>query len=134
MAPRKPRFDIAELALLMDISSRTLRYYGELGLIHPEGRGPGGRRLYGPEALERVRFIRRLKKLGLTLMEIGELNQSFGSGQTASMLARLEALLETHLGRVERRIEELQALQEELQRYRERIRQKRNQEDRKQSA
>ncbi|MFQ5748021.1 MAG: MerR family transcriptional regulator [Planctomycetota bacterium] len=134
MALREPSFDIAELARQAGISSRTLRYYGELGLVRPEGRGAGGRRLYGPEALERVRFIRRLKNLGLTLMEIGELNQSFGSGQTASMLARLEALLEAHLGRVQRRIEELQALEEELQRYRERIRRKRNREDRKQSA
>ncbi len=134
MALRNSCFDIAELARRTGLSSRTLRYYGELGLVLPEGRGPGRRRRYGREALERIRFIRRLKKLGLTLMEIGELNQSFGSGQTASMLARLEALLENHLGRVRRRIEELHALEKELQSYRKRIRNKRNRPDRKQSA
>lgn len=120
-----PALDIAELAKRAGVSSRTIRYYGELGLLPAAGRGPGGRRLYGPDALERLRFIARLKRLGLTLEEIGRLNRAFARGSTPELLGELEALLEEQLGRVARRLEELENLQEELRAYRDRIRARR---------
>lgn len=125
MHDSQPQLDIAALAKAAGVSSRTIRYYGELGIVHAEARGPGGRRLYGLDALERLSFISRLKKLGLTLEEIRELNSAFDRGQTATMLERLDGLLSTHLGGVEQRLSELEELQRELQDYRDRIRDKR---------
>lgn len=118
-------WDIADLARELDISSRTIRYYGELGLLPAAGRGPGGRRRYGPDAPARLRFIARLKRLGLTLEQIGELDRAFDRGQTPSMLERLDTMLDEQLSRVETRIEELSALGRDLRNYRDRIRSKR---------
>lgn len=116
--------DITQLAEQAGVSSRTLRYYGELGLIRAAGRGPGGRRRYATDTLERLRFIARLKKLGLTLEEIRQLAAAFERGDTASMLGELELLLEGHLATLQQRIEELRNLQLEMTAYLERIRAK----------
>ncbi|MCP4092477.1 MAG: MerR family transcriptional regulator [Planctomycetes bacterium] len=122
MASAERTFDIATLAQEGGVSSRTIRYYGELGLLAAESRGPGGRRQYGADALERLRFITRLKKLGLSLGEIAELNKTFGSGATPAMLSHLDELLNTRLVEVAERIEDLHALQTDLQSYLDRIR------------
>jgi DNA-binding transcriptional MerR regulator len=89
-------------------------------------RGPGGRRLYSDDALERLRFIARLKHLGLTLGEIGELNSSFVIGATPAMLQQLEQLLAVRTAQVSERIAELNQLLDELNHYRQRISDKTN--------
>ena len=124
MASPERTFDIATLALEGGVSSRTIRYYGELGLLAADSRGPGGRRQYGADALERLRFITRLKKLGLSLGEIAELNETFGAGATPAMLSHLDELLKARLAEVAERIEDLHALQTDLQNYLDRIRDK----------
>ncbi|TAH34423.1 MAG: MerR family transcriptional regulator [Planctomycetota bacterium] len=118
-------WDIAELAVQAGVSSRTLRYYGERGLIRAEDRGNGGRRRYAPDTLERLRFIDRLKKLGLTLDEIGQLAGAFDRGNTSSMIEELETLLLQHLDTLQRRVHELESLQREMTTYLERMREKR---------
>jgi DNA-binding transcriptional MerR regulator len=115
-------FDIAELARQAGVSARTIRYYEELGLVRASSRGPGGRRLYDADAAERLRFIARLKTLGLTLDEIGALNGAFEVGSTPAMLAELEGVLDEHIASLDERIEDLRALDRQLRDYRERIR------------
>ncbi len=124
MADPPPAFDIADLAKVAGVSSRTIRYYGELGLIRPEGRGPGGRRRYGPDALERLRFIARLKSLGLSLGEIGELNHAFDRGATPRMLEHLDELLGQRLEEIAVKIDELDKLATDLRSYRQHTRSK----------
>lgn len=120
-SPEPAGWDIAALAREGQVSSRTIRYYSELGLLRATGRGPGGRRLYAEDALERLRFITRLKRLGLTLEQIGALNRAFDRGQTPGMLARLDQMLGEQLERARVRLQELHALERDLQDYRLRI-------------
>ncbi|MFT7516460.1 MAG: DNA-binding transcriptional MerR regulator [Myxococcota bacterium] len=119
-------YDISKLSKLAGVSTRTIRYYGELRLLPASDRGPGGRRLYNADALERLRFITRLKHLGLTLTEIGELNDRFVSGATPAMLQQLEQLLAVRTAQVAERIAELEQLITELNHYRQRINDKIN--------
>jgi DNA-binding transcriptional MerR regulator len=121
MVAAHPLLDIASLAKTAGVSSRTIRYYGELGLLPAEERGPGRRRLYGPDARKRLAFIARLKSLGLTLDEIGELNTTFDEGRTPAMLERLDSLLDHHLAALTSRMNELKGLENELASYRDRI-------------
>jgi DNA-binding transcriptional MerR regulator len=93
-----------------------------MGLLPGVRRRAGGRRVCGADKLERLRFISRLKALGLSLAEIKELNAVYGiAGSTRAMLARLDELLARHRADVESRIAELVALRDEIDAYRDRV-------------
>ena len=113
---------IAEVREKSGVSARTLRYYEELGLLPGVRRRAGGRRVYGPDELERLDFIQRLKKLGLSLADVKELNAVYAiGGSTRDMLRRLEEVLDGHSAELDARIEELIALRGEIGRYRDHV-------------
>ena len=117
---------IGEVCARCGVSSRTVRYYEELGLLPGVRRRAGGRRVYGAEELERLRFIQRLKTLGLSLAEIRELNAVHGiAGSTGAMLGRLDDLLVGRLGELDARIAELAGLRDQIEKYRARVAQRR---------
>ena len=110
---------ISEVCEKTGLSARTVRYYEELGLLPGVRRRAGGRRVYGPDEEERLRFIGRLKKLGLSLAEIKELNAVHAiAGSTGDMLGRLDELLDQQLADVDGRIGELATLRDEIEKYR----------------
>lgn len=55
------RFRIGEAARRAGVTTRTLRYYQELGLLQPSGATPGGNRLYSAADVERLRRILELR-------------------------------------------------------------------------
>jgi DNA-binding transcriptional MerR regulator len=118
---------IGEVCQQTGLSSRTVRYYEELGLLPGVRRRAGGRRVYGPDEIQRLRFIRRLKALGLSLAEVKDLNAVYAiAGSTAAMLERLEELLDQRLGELDQRIGELATLRQEIERYRSRVARRRD--------
>ena len=131
MTPEREDSDVAAPAAELSIanacdepglSPRTVRYYEEVGLLPGVRRRRGGRRVYGPDEIERLRFIQRLKALGLSLVEIKALNAVYAiGGSTAAMLERLDALLGGRLEELERRIAELVELRDEMSRYRDHV-------------
>jgi DNA-binding transcriptional MerR regulator len=119
----EPLLSIAEVRERTGVSARTLRYYEELGLLPGVRRRAGGRRVYGADELERLRFIQRLKTLGLTLAEVKELNAVYAiGGSTLALLARLDELLGRHQQDLDARIAELMALRDEIGKYRDHVR------------
>ena len=121
-APESGALPIAKAAHQTGLSARTLRYYEELGLLPGVRRRAGGRRVYGADEVERLRFIGRLKALGLSLAEVKELNAVYAiAGSTRAMLARLDELLGRHLADLDARIGELEGLRDEIRSYRERV-------------
>jgi DNA-binding transcriptional MerR regulator len=115
-------WQIGEVCERAGLSARTVRYWEELGLLPGVRRRAGGRRVYGEDELQRLRFIRRLKTLGLSLAEIGELNAVYAiAGSTAAMLDRLDELLARRLGELDARIAELSGLRDEIGKYRDHI-------------
>ncbi len=97
-------WQISDICEQTGLSARTVRYYEELGLLPGVRRRAGGRRVYGADELERLRFIQRLKALGLSLAEVRDLNAVYAiGGSTRAMLDRLDELLGRALpGRVYR--------------------------------
>ena len=65
-----PFLHIGEVAARTDLSLRSLRHWGEVGLLHPSGRTEGGFRLYTEDDVEKILVIRRMKPLGFTLDEM----------------------------------------------------------------
>jgi DNA-binding transcriptional MerR regulator len=121
--PVEPLVAIGEVCEKTGLSARTVRYWEELGLLPGVRRRAGGRRVYGRDELERLRFIKRLKRLGLALEEIRELNAVHGiDGSTRAMLGRLDEVLEGHLGKVDERLREMMDLRDEIQKYRDHVR------------
>jgi DNA-binding transcriptional MerR regulator len=114
---------ISEVRELTGLSARTIRYYEELELLPGVRRRAGGRRVYGADEIERLRFIQRLKALGLTLAEVKELNAVYGiGGSTRAMLRRLDHLLSFRLEDLDERIGELRSLRHEIGRYQDHVR------------
>lgn len=64
---------IGRVAKQAGVGVDTVRYYEQRGLIPPPPRRPSGYRMYPPEAVERIQFIKRAQELGFTLGEISEL-------------------------------------------------------------
>ncbi len=65
---------IGEAAARAGVTQRTLRYYEELKLLSPASRMEGGFRLYSPDDLERIIYIKNLRDtLGFSLAEIKEM-------------------------------------------------------------
>ncbi len=66
-------WSIQEVAKLAGTTSRTLRHYGDLGLLTPTHVGANGYRRYDSAALVRLQRILLLRELGLPLPQIGEI-------------------------------------------------------------
>jgi MerR family transcriptional regulator, repressor of the yfmOP operon len=69
---RTPRYRIGEVAEHAGVSTRTLRYYQELGLLDPAGCSPGGSRRYSDRDVARLKRILELRNvMGFDLDHIG---------------------------------------------------------------
>jgi DNA-binding transcriptional MerR regulator len=113
---------IAEACEQTGLSARTIRYYEELDLLPGVRRRAGGRRVYGPDEVERLRFIQRLKAFGLSLAEVKELNAVYAiGGSTRAMLQRLDEHLGSHLLELDARIGEHMRLRDEMSKYRDHV-------------
>lgn len=64
---------IGEVADAVGLSQRTIRHWDEVDLVPPSGRSAGGFRLYTEADIERLRLIKSLKPLDLSLEEIRDL-------------------------------------------------------------
>jgi len=116
---------IGEIAQKLDMSQRTVRYYEEIGLLNSIKRVEGGRRIYTDEDLRRLKLIKRLKIMGMTLSEMQELEAMWTiEKSTDKVLKRLSELLENHLKRLDDRITDLDILKNEIIEYQKRIKSK----------
>ena len=77
----EPRLRIGQLAEVTGTPPKTLRYYEEIGLLQPNGRTDSGYRFYAENAVERLRFVRRAKSLGLSLKDIAEILATSDAGR-----------------------------------------------------
>ena len=91
-----------EVTKVTGTTSRTLRHYGQVGLLQPSRTGAGGVRFYGEDALVRLQRILLLRELGLSLPVIAQVlagGQGLGDALQTHLL-----LLEQERDRVERQI------------------------------
>ena len=118
-------YQIGELSNSVGMSPRTIRYYEEIGLLNSVKRIEGGKRVYTDRDIQRLKFIKRLKHLGLTLSEMHELEDIYQIDRTnKKVLSRLLELLGNHVGKINDRIQNLERLKEDISNYQGRMRQK----------
>lgn len=109
-----PALSIGRLAKAADVKVPTIRFYEQIGLLPTPERTASDRRLYGPEAVRRLAFIKHARQLGFPIEAIRTLldlaSQPEQACDDANVLAREQ------LDAVERKIAQLQALRGELKR------------------
>src|SRR4030042_155930 len=116
---------IGDLAKKLEMSQRTIRYYEEIGLLNSIKRVEGGRRVYTDADLRRLKLIKRLKIMGMTLSDMQELEAMWTIEKSnEKVLKRLLELMGNHLKRLDDRIADLDILRNEIIEYRERIKSK----------
>ena len=121
-APATSSYRIGEVAAKVGLTERTIRYYEERGLLESVKRLDGGQRVYTDNDVRRLKFIQKLKVLGLSLAEMQELETLYGRHHTnAKVLPRLIELLDSHLATVSQRLGELAALRDEIRSYRQHV-------------
>jgi MerR family mercuric resistance operon transcriptional regulator len=62
-----------KIAKLGGVNLETIRYYERRGLLPKPSRAASGYRAFGPDALRRLRFIKRAQGLGFSLREVKQL-------------------------------------------------------------
>jgi DNA-binding transcriptional MerR regulator len=87
-------------------------YYEREGLIPPPPRSETGYRLYSPQLVERIAFVRKAQALGLPLAEIKDVLRLAEQG--TSPCGRVQAALAGKLAEVDRRLQALQNFRDDL--------------------
>jgi len=106
---------IGQLAEKTGVTPRTLRYYEELGMIHPEDRSEGSFRLYSERQLMKVRMIHALKALDFPLTTIRDMMTIHQRARTGGEAANevLKAV-ELQLRTLEHKLSECEEMKRDL--------------------
>jgi MerR family transcriptional regulator, copper efflux regulator len=117
VAPDEPEHlvQVGDLAKETGKTVRALHLYEELGLLKPHARSKGRYRLYGPDALVRVRWIGKLQEMGLSLAEVSELVREWETSDTAPLaMEKVRRVLEARLRQAREQMARLRDLEHEL--------------------
>jgi len=118
-------YPIGEISRMVDLSQRTIRYYEEIGLLHSVRRIENGKRVYTDNDVRRLKFINRLKVLGLSLAEMVELEKIYRKQRNnREILPKLLQILDERAVQIDDRVAQLVALKKEIREYQERLRNK----------
>ena len=106
---------IQEVAAEVGLTTRSIRYYEEVGLLEPAARSEGAYRLYDESDIERLRFIRGLRDdAGFSIAQIGQLLEDEAARERNRERFRAtedpserRAILVDAMDRVDRQIENL---------------------------
>ncbi len=115
----KDRYTISELAEELDISTRTIRYYEEIGLLNPQ-RTPGNHRIFTKKDRARLKIILRGKRLGFTLDEIKQILDLYEVSEPEQLRLTIK-LADEKLKQIDERLDDLKILRNELIDLKERL-------------
>jgi MerR family copper efflux transcriptional regulator len=104
--------NIGQAAARSGVSAKMIRHYESLGLLPAVHRSDAGYRQYGDKEVHTLRFIRRARALGFSMMEIAELLKLWQNKRRAS--ADVKRIAQAHVADLERRIAEMEAMRKTL--------------------
>lgn len=103
---------IGQLAKSVGIADSTIRYYEREGLLRPAGRSAGNYRFYGPEAQDRLTFIRAAQAAGFELADIKSM-LAFQDGRVTPC-AKVRSLVQARLANVRVQLGKLRHVEQVL--------------------
>ncbi len=107
---------IGAVAQELDINPKTIRYYEEIRLIPPAQRTATGYRVYAQDAIDRIAFILRARKLDFSLDDIGEILALREDGEAPCLY--VTELVEKQLTAIDAKIDALKQLRHEMEEIR----------------
>jgi DNA-binding transcriptional MerR regulator len=106
---------IGDLARELDISTRTIRYYEERGLLRPQRTTNTQQRLYTPGDRVRLKLLLRARGLGFRLEDIRELFEIYDATHDERLQGqRLRQMIVERLEQTESQLRDLTDLRDEL--------------------
>lgn len=108
------RLQIGEVAALAGVSVDAVRYYEKRRLLNRAPRSPGNFRLFTPETVGRIQFIKQAQDMGLSLDEIKELLTSDGG---APQCRRVRDLLKEKISELDKQMKKLREFRRILSRH-----------------
>lgn len=120
---QEPMIQIGKLAKQLGITTRTIRYYEEIGLMGLSKRRSGGARNYNRDDILRLKFILKIKELGISLKEMQSLAENFDTHNQNfdTITPRLLEILDLHIEKIDDKISKLSSLRTDITSYRKRI-------------
>jgi MerR family transcriptional regulator, repressor of the yfmOP operon len=113
---------IGDLAIALGLTTRTIRYWEEVGIVESVQRSDGATRGFTPYYVRRLKFIMKLKELGLTIKEMQDLYAAYGEAkQTERMVPRLVEILDEHIDKIDEKMSKLASLRKEIVSYRQQL-------------
>jgi DNA-binding transcriptional MerR regulator len=108
-------YTIGDLARELDISTRTIRYYEERGLLRPQRTTNTQQRLYTPADRVRLKLLLRARGLGFRLEDIRELFEIYDATHDERLQGkRLRQMIVERLTQIEAQLHDLTDLRDEL--------------------
>jgi MerR family copper efflux transcriptional regulator len=104
--------NIGTAAAASGVTAKMIRHYESIGLLPPAERRPNDYRDYGQREVHELRFIKRARRLGFSMEEIGALLALWRDRSRPSRDVR--RIAEAHFGDLEARIAEMQAMAKTL--------------------
>jgi len=104
--------NIGDVAEVSGLPPKTIRYYEDIGLVHP-ARGANGYRDFDDSEAQKLAFLARARSLGFSIAECRTLLSLYADRSRAS--AEVKHLAQGHLDRIAQKIAELEALRGTLQ-------------------
>ncbi|MCB4204314.1 MerR family transcriptional regulator [Deferribacterales bacterium Es71-Z0220] len=115
-------FQIGEVATMLGVTTRTIRYYEEIGLMTHPKRLDGGIRVYDKDDIKRLKFILKLKELGISLKEMQELADIYKVHQTPdNIMPKLVEILDAHISKIDAKIAKLASLRNDILEYKAKV-------------
>jgi Cu(I)-responsive transcriptional regulator len=105
--------DIGRASAESGVSVKMIRHYEAIGLLPAVARTSANYRLYGPNDIHRLRFIRRSRTLGFSMEEIRELVGLWQNKSRSS--AAVKKVASRHIDELRGKITELQAMLKTLE-------------------
>jgi DNA-binding transcriptional MerR regulator len=114
-------FTITELAAEFDITSRTIRFYEDMGLLQPARAGRN--RVYTQRDRTRLKLTLRGKRLGLSLQEIKQLVGMYDDeSDAAPQLKAFLEILQQHRRQLEQQLDDIEVTLAEISQHEKRCR------------
>lgn len=105
---------IGDLSKRTETNNETLRFYESKGLLDEPRRSDAGYRLYTEEAVSKVNFIVRAKRMGFSLKEVAEL-LSLRVDRESSTCGEVKIMAEQKLIDIDKKLEELNLMKTALE-------------------